>query len=62
MGGGGGGVMGSALATPCAPANVASPIAAADAAVTINLLMFMLLMFMRVLSESDFLIGIPDRH
>lgn len=56
MGGGGGGPMGSALARPCAPAKVAKPMAAADAVVTINLLIFM-----RCPSESDFLVGFPNR-
>ncbi|TDZ79280.1 hypothetical protein DE4585_03016 [Mycobacteroides salmoniphilum] len=50
MGGGDGGV-GSALARPGAPANTAKPIAAADALVTINLLMFM---------RCPFRIGVPD--
>ncbi|QCH23053.1 hypothetical protein DSM43276_01300 [Mycobacteroides salmoniphilum] len=50
MGGGDGGVIGSALARPGAPAKAAKPIAAADALVTINLLMFM---------RCPFLIGVP---
>ncbi len=50
MGGGDGGVIGSALARPGAPAKAAKPIAAADALVTINLLMFM---------RFPFRIGVP---
>lgn len=50
MGGGDGGVIGSAVARPGAPAKAAKPIAAADALVTINLLMFM---------RCPFRIGVP---